>query len=82
MTGASESTASVPPAAGAVRPQAETRALTSAAPKPARRDLFDHIEMFYNPRRRRGSNGELSPVEFEQWSRQSGRVASSRFLTP
>uniref|UniRef100_UPI001654537F IS3 family transposase n=1 Tax=Duffyella gerundensis TaxID=1619313 RepID=UPI001654537F len=28
-------------------------------------DVFDYIEMFYNPIRRHGSAGDLSPVEFE-----------------
>lgn len=29
-------------------------------------DVFDYIEMFYNPRRQHGSNQGLSPVQFEQ----------------
>jgi putative transposase len=29
-------------------------------------DVFDYIEMFYNPVRRHGSAGDLSPVEFER----------------
>jgi putative transposase len=29
-------------------------------------DVFDYIEMFYNPIRRHGSAGDLSPVEFER----------------
>lgn len=32
----------------------------------ARRDIFDYIEMFYNPVRRHGYNGGLSPMEFER----------------
>ncbi len=32
----------------------------------ARSDVFDYIEMFYNPIRRHGSNDGLSPVEFER----------------
>lgn len=32
----------------------------------ARRDIFDYIEMFYNPIRRHGHAGNLSPVEFER----------------
>jgi len=32
----------------------------------ARRDIFDYIEMFYNPIRRDGNNGNLSPVKFER----------------
>jgi len=31
----------------------------------ARRNVFDYIEMFYNPKRKRTNNGMLSPVEFE-----------------
>ena len=32
----------------------------------ARQDVFDYIEMFFNPRRRHANNGMLSPVEFEK----------------
>lgn len=32
----------------------------------ARLDIFDYIEMFYNPIRRHGYNDNLSPVEFEK----------------
>lgn len=32
----------------------------------ARSDVFDYIEMFYNPKRRHSSIGDLSPVEFEK----------------
>lgn len=32
----------------------------------ARADVFEYIEMFYNPKRRHGSSGGLSPVEFEK----------------
>ncbi|PYD88036.1 IS3 family transposase [Pseudomonas syringae pv. pisi] len=32
----------------------------------ARSDVFDYIEMFYNPKRRHGFNNQLSPVEFEK----------------
>lgn len=35
-------------------------------------DVFDYIEMFYNPIRRHGSAGDLSPVEFERRYAQSG----------
>ncbi|NQY41570.1 MAG: IS3 family transposase, partial [Henriciella sp.] len=31
----------------------------------ARQDVFDYIELFYNPKRRRAKNGMLSPAEFE-----------------
>ncbi|HHX6572663.1 TPA: IS3 family transposase [Pseudomonas aeruginosa] len=30
----------------------------------AKADVFDYIEMFYNPKRRHGFNSQLSPVEF------------------
>jgi len=33
--------------------------------KEARQDVFDYIELFYNPKRRHANNGMLSPVEFE-----------------
>jgi putative transposase len=32
----------------------------------ARQDVFDYIEMFYNPQRKHARNGMLSPVEFEK----------------
>lgn len=32
----------------------------------ARSDVFDYIEMFYNPKRRHGFNNQLSSVEFEK----------------
>lgn len=32
----------------------------------ARQDIFDYIEMFYNPKRRHSSNNQLSPVEYEK----------------
>jgi putative transposase len=32
----------------------------------ARQDVFDYIEMFYNPRRKHVRNGMLSPVAFER----------------
>jgi putative transposase len=38
----------------------------------ARAEVFDYIEMFYNPKRRHGSNGGLSPVEFERQFAESG----------
>ena len=39
----------------------------------ARRDVFNYIEMFYNPKRKHARNGMLSPVEFEKqqkWKQQ------------
>jgi len=40
----------------------------------ARSDVFDYIEMFYNPKRRHGFAEKLSPVEFERryFLRQDG----------
>lgn len=32
----------------------------------ARQDVFDYIEMLYNPKRKHVRNGMLSPVEFER----------------
>ena len=32
----------------------------------ARQDIFNYIEMFYNPVRRHGYNDDLSPIEFER----------------
>jgi hypothetical protein len=32
----------------------------------ARRDVFDYIEMFYNPKREHGCANRLSPAEFER----------------
>ncbi|GHC16428.1 putative transposase [Aidingimonas halophila] len=37
----------------------------------ARSDVFDYIEMFYNPRRRHGTSNGLSPVEYERRYTQS-----------
>jgi putative transposase len=32
----------------------------------SRRDVFDYIELFYNPKRRHGYNNRLSPVDYEK----------------
>jgi len=32
----------------------------------ARSDIFEYIEMFYNPQRKHTNNGMLSPAEFER----------------
>ena len=32
----------------------------------ARSDVFDYIEMFYNPKRKHTNNGMLSPANFEK----------------
>ncbi len=38
----------------------------------ARADVFDYIELFYNPVRRHGKNQGLSPVGFEKQPLQQG----------
>ena len=40
----------------------------------AKTDVFNYIEMFYNPKRRHGTAGDISPVEFER--RHSQRLKS------
>ena len=42
------------------------RRRTYKARPDARHDVFDYIEMFYNPKRKHARNGMLSPVEFER----------------
>lgn len=42
------------------------RRKTYATRKDARDHIFDYIEMFYNPKRKHGNNGLLSPIDFEQ----------------
>ena len=37
----------------------------------ARQDVFDYIEMFYNPIRKHVRNGMLSPVKFERHQHMS-----------
>jgi len=32
----------------------------------ARQDVFDYIEMFYNPKRRHSFSNDMSPVEYEK----------------
>jgi putative transposase len=36
----------------------------------ARRDVFEYIELFYNPKRKHTINGMLSPVDFEERQRK------------
>ena len=38
----------------------------------ARADVFDYIEMFFNPKRRHSGSGDIAPVEYERRFRQSG----------
>jgi putative transposase len=37
-----------------------------ASREAARRDVFDYIELFYNPKRRHGNNGNVSPIKYEK----------------
>ena len=37
----------------------------------ARQDVFDYIEMFYNPQQKHVRNGMLSPVDFERQQKMS-----------
>jgi len=49
------------------------RRKTYSTRKQARADVFDYIEFFYNPKRKHGNNGLLSPINFEtqqKWKRQ------------
>jgi putative transposase len=39
----------------------------------ARQDVFDYIEMFYNPKHKHVRNGMLSPVEFERQQKMKTR---------
>ena len=40
----------------------------------ARQDVFDYIEMFYNPTRKHTNNGMLSPVVYETRQRKMNKV--------
>lgn len=42
------------------------RRRTSKTRKEAWQNVFDYVEMFYNPVRKQVRNGMLSPVEFER----------------
>ncbi len=42
------------------------RCKTYATRDAARQDVFDYIEMFYNPKRRHSTSNRLSPVEYEK----------------
>ncbi len=37
----------------------------------ARQDVFNYIELFYNSKRRHGSNGNLSPIMYEKLFRMN-----------
>ena len=40
----------------------------------ARRDVFDYIEMFYNPNRKHANNGMLSPFDYETRQRKLNKA--------
>jgi len=40
----------------------------------ARRDIFEYIELFYNPKRKHTNNGMLSPVDFEARQRKLNKA--------
>lgn len=40
----------------------------------ARQDVFDYIEMFYNPNRKHTNNGMLSPVDYEAGQRKLNKA--------
>ena len=42
------------------------RRKTDPTREAARHDVFEDIEMFYNPKRKHTNNGLLSPVDFEE----------------
>jgi len=42
----------------------------------ARQDVFDYIEMFYNPTRKHTSNGMLSPVDYETKQRKMNEAGA------
>jgi hypothetical protein len=45
----------------------------------AKQDVFDYIEMFYNPKRRRSFSNDLSPVEYEkQYFQRLASVSKTR----
>jgi transposase InsO family protein len=58
---------SIPSPAHFRRPE-RSEHLVDAAP-----DALDYIEMFYNPIRRHGSAGDVSPIEFERRYAQTGQ---------
>jgi len=54
------------PRASSPRSSVSASGATYKTREEARQDVFDYIEMFYNPMRKQVRNGMLSPVEFER----------------
>ncbi len=48
------------------RERIKRKKISHATKVDARADVFDYIEMFYNRKRKHGSNNMLAPVEFER----------------
>ena len=44
----------------------QSRRKTYGTREEAKQDVFDYIEMFYNPTRRHSFSNDLSPVEYEK----------------
>jgi putative transposase len=42
------------------------RKKTYATREEAHQDVFNYIELFYNPKRKHGKNGMLPPIDFER----------------
>ena len=42
------------------------RCKTYGTREEAKQDVFDYMEMFYNPKRRHSFSNDLSPVEYEK----------------
>ena len=40
----------------------------------AKQDVFDYIEMFYNPTRKHTNNGKLSPVDYEREQKKTNEA--------
>ena len=49
---------------GAVTPDAYAQDIQNQRRR--KTDVFDYIEMFYNPKRKHARNGMLSPADFER----------------
>ncbi len=52
----------------------------------ARRDVFEYIELFHNPKRKHTNNGMLSPVDYKKdganWKRQvTGKLGAPQFAS-
>jgi putative transposase len=55
--------------------QERIRRRTYVTRNAARQDVFDYIEMFYNPNRKHINNGMLSQVDYEIKQRKTNEAA-------